>query len=936
VDTWSTVRVSIGSIVSINPENGWTIEDDDKDLYRQAFSCYLNNDTSGPVLYPHLLFRVSSLGIFRGCQRSVFFRETHLYSEPTFRSVFGGLATSLVQRCVVKEVAEGSFSAVDIAKELRGAYDLLLYQVARTPMTDGNDVLIKSPIEFDKHLSGLIEVLDTPHAVLMTIPDSMGEIKSTKAFPGFGISRAITEENIWSFQFGLIGRPSCVVEVKGSFVPIEVVTTFGATQTSVRLGNMLSLAAQLELLREKYGRDRATHGFVWYLGNNQRFWLKPDLSQLNHVVSMRNMIISAIVHYALPPSDRSDCRYCVSRPTCALYDRMIDRRDYVPDLDSHLPQTMTDLSSNASRSFFNTLRRMTFDDSLSIMWSYFRLNSMPLAERAAKGCAVEDVEVVDFEERPDINNPCCMRSKVTMRCTVPGGLYHCIIDRGDAVLVTRDGALPAVAFGNVLEVTDEHLIFHSHERVFAAGQHFAVDFFRSGRWFAPDNHALSELLTNPRYAPLRVRLVDFRRPQFEFTEPVFDRTGLNLRQIEAVRKALQAVNYLLINAPHGSGRIATCLRIILAKVAKDQTVLVAPYFNATLNKLCAGLEILGVPYVVCGRVEKIHAKYRHRSEDVLLQNTASIDGIERQLKSNKVFLVTSSSKQMNLVCNRAFDLVILMEASRLPVLRAVPSLSSGCPFILFGDLVLDSRVQSIFSHLAALSSHNVVHLWELYNCEPDIVAASRIVWGSELTSAAARATVSLDPLKVLGRSIRGFFAELMTMDRPIVYVQIDSIAMAVMTAVIAGLVFQHVQLVGDRSLLPRLAHAVFRCKADGGQVFTKLVEFMQTAAARVVVFSAKALVSQRKDVVIAVAHDCDSESLELALGLTRRKLILMGDIKTVGAFPLWSTLLSQMPSDRIFQFPRQFVENEAPPFRPFLELFGPRASGDIEDLLHEP
>jgi hypothetical protein len=285
----------------------------------------------------------------------------------------------------------------------------------------------------------------------------------------------------------------------------------------------------------------------------------------------------------------------------------------------------------------------------------------------------------------------------------------------------------------------------------------------------------------------------------------------------------------------------------------------------------------------------------------------------------QVYLVTSSSKQFDLVLNRPFGFVVLLEASRLPLLRAVPSLLSGCPFVLFGDSVLDSHVASVFSHLAR-AGRAVHRLSEMYNCEPAIVAASRIAWGSELTCASPHASVSARALRALAAAIRPFFEDALGMDRPVVYIEIESLSMAVLTAIVAGMVFEEVRITADRSVLPRLAGMLFRCRTDGPGVFSAHPEFMAAAAARVTPLATAAF-AHRTDVVVAVAVDPDAELLRIALGLTRRKLVLLGRIGAVGGSPLWAALLNQLPRTSLFRFPREAVDRDIPPFRSFGTLF---------------
>ena len=925
-DAWVNTTVTIGAILYIPNGVKWVVGDDDQDLYRQCHCCLLDKSTPGPVLYPHLLMRVSTLKTFKQCQRSLFFRETHVHREPTFRSIYGRIATGLVTKCIMEEMETGAFSAAELADEFNNEYTLTLCSI-----TQETDYALKSIYELRAQVTKLAEILDRPHNVLMTVPKRDVLVKDTKCFPGFGQKNAVADETIWSFKNGFIARPSCVIEVRDeeclNYVPVDVIATLAMSDVkgSWRIGHLLSLTATLSVLCEKYEKEQANAGFIWYLGSNQRFWMKPRFIEENHVTVLRNVIVSSIVNNRLPPMDVTECQNCVSRATCALYQRMYDARDYVPfsELDMVLPRTMSDFSANPMRTFFEKYRKSNFECARSVMWSYTRLTSMTLEERERMGYAITGVEVVDVQRVEELRGKSA-KINVVFKTDKPGKIYHCLIARRDVVLVTRDGKAPIIAFANCVTFDDETLTITGHENCFTVGERYVLDFCQSDYWYESNNAALSSLLMDPRYAMLSSYLIGGRKPMFTTTEPKFDRLGLNPRQQEAVSMALKASSYLLINAPNGTGRIATCLRIVYAKASAGFSVLLAPFFYSSLNKLCAGLELLGINYVVCGRLDKIDEQFHHRSDLTLFADCHSADDFDRIMKDIRVFVVTSAAKQFDIICNRYFHMVILFEASRLPLLRAVSSLRSGAPFILFGDTVMDSDVDSIYSHLARISPQSIISLWEMYDCEPVIVSAARLIWGSELRCSAPHVSISLKPLRVLDKSIRELFTDIITMDRPLVFVQTDNYLAAAVVSVVAGLVFETVHTISRRELLPQLSSCLFAFRTMGESVFTKFNKYMSSAAARVKLYASGSIISKRKNVVVALASHCDSSILQLALGRTRCKLILVGKPEDVSESPMWATVLNQMPQDWKFTFPSSLLTEQTAPFKPVQ---------DIEDLL---
>ena len=252
--------------------------------------------------------------------------------------------------------------------------------------------------------------------------------------------------------------------------------------------------------------------------------------------------------------------------------------------------------------------------------------------------------------------------------------------------------MPIIGIGTVTKIKDDCLKIRTFEKFFQIGNVLTANSCRTDQWSSSDTSALTKILSNISYSTLNTLIIDEERPIFSRTEPEFNKIGLNSFQIEAVRSALRAKNYLLINAPHGTGRIATALRIIQAKSREEGTILVAPYFYDTINKVCEGLELLNIPYLVAGKISKIDEKFHSRHESVFFSDAKTLPDVDYMLDSIKVFVINSATKPYDIVFHQKFSMVILLESSNLPLLRSISSLSCGSLFILFGDPILDSDI----------------------------------------------------------------------------------------------------------------------------------------------------------------------------------------------------------------------------------------------------
>lgn len=978
LDRWLTLPISVGMIISLIPSNqksdNWQIMDDDQQFYQNKFAIYINNSSKGLILFPHYLFKISSFSSYRNCPRSVFFRETHMFNNPTLFSLFGKFTTLTLQQYVMNKCNGNDILAADIVDQLRRNYIIQLYYISKT-QNDNKVNAIKSVNEFDSLIEKVAGTIDSKHHVLMTIPNTKRIYIESKAFPGNGVNAYISDQAIWSFTYGLVGRPNCVVEIeeeevsvdetvnsvvtspqveestgvvnteqeiKTHIVPIEVIGTVGKTNIdALKNGHILSVSAQLCLLSEIYGESQTKHGFIWYVGSNQRYWVQPREDRENSTVRLiRNVIACSIANDVAPPKQvSSDCDLCISRTVCALYDRMKDHREYIKKTSDDiedvqpLPESLQDFSKNMSRIFYQRYHRQIFKDAMSSMWSCVRITTSDIAERERKGYALSNLSILKIESIKTLKHSTEI-FHLTLGMDFPGKQYSTCLNRLDGVIITKNGQMPILAFGNVDEIKVNYIVVSTYEKNFNVGEVITIDFFTPNQWFASDNEILDNLLINPSYSHMKGYIINGIPPLFRFTRPQFISSGLNLRQSEAVSRGLSATNYFLINAPHGTGRIVVGLRIVHALINMKSSVkiLIAPFYYSTINKLCEGLEVLGIQYVVGGKIERIHEKYQKRHEDVLFASCKSIydtDQIDRMIN---VYIVPSSAKQFDVLFEHIYDMVIMYESSRLPLLRSIPSLNSNCPFILFGDTVLDNEIDSLFTHFQRINALQVFNLWEMYNCEPSIVTTARACWGTELISVSRHASVILKPLKIFeDRQLRKFLSSILTMDKPIVFlnISVDDIKMIVNPSILiiiaASLLYckdEKLNVIADEYLQPLISSSLFICQTDGKRVFSRYVEHLQKSVSQVKYYGQSSIMSKRKDVMICmIGNTPDSKSLTMCLGMTRRKLIFIGNKNIVYNSPLWATVLNTIPEEWIIDFPLMYVENEVSPLLALNSVF---------------
>lgn len=935
---WVQTDVYINALVSIDPKIKWCLASDVNGLYLDKRACEINDKNGYIVVNPHFLMKTSTLGSFNYCKRMMFFRETHRYSDPTLFSVYGRLTNAVLTK-YIENLHEGKdITAEELADEYLAHYKnmILLIPDYEKEIKDQIHRFAES-IDKDKYKFGLALVKEKIRK----------RYYSTKCFPGVDVRKLVTDETIWSFNKGLVGRPTCVSTIKGipdlnpaekmqysdleieQLVPVEIVSSLSNDQPNyVKSGHVLITSAYLQLLKEKYPDYGANYGFIWYLNRqnlgNSRFLVHPSKNDQFGFFSVRNStVLSVCTNNPLPihPSYYEYCENCISKAACALYDRMQDSREYIETIDEVLPKTMCDFSTNSSRQFFTKYNSINFMQARNVMKCFMLICTMSPDERDRKGFVALNLEVFEKEFIIDPSNSISTIYFFKLRPKVPGSLYRYKFIKNDTVLITNDGRFPIICMGSVTGLNDEYVQIKTYQSDMLEGQIVAADFCHSSKWFEAENASLTQLLTNENYAHLRNLLVDERKPRFLKQKANFDETGLNQRQKLAISVALKANDYALINAPHGTGRFAILFRIIHAKLKTCRNILVAPYFYHSLNRICKGLEKLGIEFMIGGKIEKVKEELHYRFESKMLENCMTPDEVEEVLSNVRVFVIPNAAKQFDLLTQRKFDFSILFEASRLPVLRSIPTLVSSQSFVLFGDLVLDSKTDSIYEHFARISPHIVVNLWDVYDTEPAITGFARIIWGNELICHSHHAAIDLSALKVLNHNIRKLFKDILTMDKPVVFVNTNNFASSIMIAVAAGLVYEHIDLIAKDTVLPQISTSLYRCRVEGELVFSRFHKFMMDAAACVLPFNASSVLSIRRDTLISVVDDCDPDVLKLSLAVTRRKLIIIGKSHILSTSPLWSTLINQLPKEWFINFPDEILEEEQSPFLKVATLF---------------
>jgi len=119
-------------------------------------------------------------------------------------------------------------------------------------------------------------------------------------------------EDLSSKKTGLIGKPDYVINVRGSFIPVEIKT--GRVPRGPLFSHIMQLTAYCVLVEEKYGKTE--YGMLMYGNQAYRISLTDELKTtlFKKVDKMREALKTGIVHR--DHSKPGKCRYCSRRNAC--------------------------------------------------------------------------------------------------------------------------------------------------------------------------------------------------------------------------------------------------------------------------------------------------------------------------------------------------------------------------------------------------------------------------------------------------------------------------------------------------------------------------------------------------------------------------------------------------------------------------------------------
>ena len=481
------------------------------------------------------------------------------------------------------------------------------------------------------------------------------------------------------------------------------------------------------------------------------FALRLELTQLQRINALRNaLVLNHITGTPSAPPPPSRCSKCSMLASCARISSLLDWQP---------PRTETNETRNETRS--STMQLTSFDDDASdaenipvplfvadstadhafFQRYYYLLQlegraeqqelatlwKLSVEERVANGKAIRDVVA---QSEPVQQNDGWVQA---FDCDNQSELRE-----GDEVLVSDgDPITGEVVTGTLLNVATKSITVWMRERI----EHpRLIDSYGSTtvhmrtlqnllRWLDVDVH-MRELVSGQA------------TPLFEVANK-FPRGKLNERQYEAVERAMQMRDYLLIKGPPGTGKTSVIAEIVKNFVTSGQRVLLAAFTNQAVDNMLKRLDKEGFhQYIRIGHERSTDIavqermlkrqleqamQYEHEVEHIkrgeqgeqassllrtILTKTPVIASTTATWSSatyNPQLFATHATEDTSEATPFLFDVAIIDEASQLTLPAILGALRFAKRFILVGDekqlppLVMSKEAQglkeSLFSQL---------------------------------------------------------------------------------------------------------------------------------------------------------------------------------------------------------------------------------------------
>ena len=740
-------------------------------------------------------------------------------------------------------------------------------------------------------------------------------------------SRVRAETFLLAPEVGLKGRLDFLMQDEQGGTLLELKTGRATSSLPKREHRWQVYGYQTLLAARRPGDTERLPATLLYSGTSGRaegYGIPFQLRELHHVLDLRNRL--AVLHAtgAVPaPPGATKCARCALRRDCLRASSLLGWEP--PENDE--PLELPDPAEGGWFARYYELLRLEARAAEERSRALWRLTP---DERYAAGLALGGLVPVGEPRQTESGE-----WQYEFRCENTSELRE-----GDEILLSDgDPVNGAVVSGSILRLTAEGVTVWTPERI---ANPSLIDRYESDIVHHRTVRNLWRWLdTDPR---LRALVVGRREPAFRPPRALDHFDGqFNAEQREAVARALEAEDFLLVQGPPGTGKTGVVAEIARRAMARGERVLVAAFTNQAVDNVLARLRAGGCDdFVRLGHELSVAPALRdHRLTErarlcaaALAASRGITDVVDMDAVSLTPELVRETLRAAPLVAATTatwsaeryddageplrFDLAIVDEASQLTVPALLGALRFARRFVLVGDerqlppLVVSEEAaalglkRSLFADLLERwGSVAGVALRHQYRMHPAICTfPSRVFYDGQLEAAGAARTALLDAWV----DRRDPLWPVLAPERPVIFVDVRESAGSaagkaspaqarVVTKLVRALLAAGVPAGDIGCIAPYRAQvaAVRQRLAAAGvaDVAVDTVDRFQGGERSAIVFSFGGHVT-----ATTTAHMrgsdflADPNRLNVALTRAQRKLVLVGDRKRLEATPLLDQLVS--------------------------------------------
>ncbi|XP_050307742.1 DNA replication ATP-dependent helicase/nuclease DNA2 isoform X4 [Anthonomus grandis grandis] len=309
-------------------------------------------------------------------------------------------------------------------------------------------------------------------------------------------------------------------------------------------------------------------------------------------------------------------------------------------------------------------------------------------ERHAKGKCLINLKVKELIED---NSGVCF---TTFHSSLTGNFLLSGLTE-NAYLVVSVKNRPAIASGIVTDITMDQITLSLDRNVQKKypEELFFLDSYDSSAFLTYNLSSLSLILEPDEKAhQLRRIIVDKQPASFQTklpmsllqkAKPILKR--LNKVQQRAVLKAIAANEYFLIKGMPGTGKTATIVALIQLLVEIGKSVLITSHTHSAVDTVCLKLISFGVKFMRLGSEAKMNPDIRAYSEYYLTKDCHSPEALETVYNSVQVFAVTCLGSGNMVLSKRVLDVCIVDESTQVVQCSVIRPLYAAKTFVLLGD-----------------------------------------------------------------------------------------------------------------------------------------------------------------------------------------------------------------------------------------------------------